>query len=190
MADPAALAEAKSALRREALARRATLARPGAGAALAEIVLRHCPPPPGALVAGFWPMGDEIDLRPLMQALQDAGHALALPVTPPRGQALTFRRWHWGAPLVPGRFGTSVPPEDAPPATPEALLVPLLAFDAAGRRLGYGGGYYDRTLAVLPGAWALGVAFAGQQVAKVPAGAHDVPLHGIATEAGFLRTER
>jgi len=115
---------------------------------------------------------------------------LALPVTPPRGQPLLFRRWRFGTPLVPGRFGTSVPPEDAPVVAPNALLVPLLAFDAAGRRLGYGGGYYDRTLAALPGVWALGVAFAGQQVAKVPAGAHDVPLHGIATEAGFFRTER
>jgi 5-formyltetrahydrofolate cyclo-ligase len=162
---------------------------PGAGEALAGVVLRHCPPPAGALVAGFWPMGDEIDIRPLMRRLEAAGHALALPVTTPRGQPLVFRRWRFGDPLVPGRFDTSVPPESAPTVTPDALLVPLLAFDAGGLRLGYGGGYYDRTLAGLPGAWALGVAFAGQQVAKVPAGAHDVPLHGIATEAGFLRTE-
>jgi 5-formyltetrahydrofolate cyclo-ligase len=154
---------------------------PGAAEALAEVVLRQCPPPPGALVAGFWPMGDEIDIRPLLRRLEAAGHDLALPVTTPRGQPLVFRHWRFGEPLVPGRFGTSVPPD--------ALLVPLLAFDAGGLRLGYGGGYYDRTLAALPGVWALGVAFAGQQVAKVPAGMHDVPLHGIATEAGFFRTE-
>jgi 5-formyltetrahydrofolate cyclo-ligase len=165
------------------------LPKPGAAEALAEVVLRHCPPPAGTLLAGFWPMGDEIDIRPLMRCLEAAGHALALPVTPSRGQPLLFRRWRFGGPLVPGRFGTSVPPEDAEAVTPAALLVPLLAFDAAGLRLGYGGGYYDRTLAALPGAWALGVAFAGQQVAKVPAGAHDVPLHGIATEAGFFRTK-
>ncbi len=190
MCDPTELAALKAALRREALARRAALARPGAGDALADTVLRHCPPPAGAVVSGFWPMGDEIDLRPLLRALDAAGHVLALPVTPPRGRPLRFRRWRFGAPLVPGGFGTSVPPPDAPEVVPDALLVPLLAFDAAGRRLGYGGGFYDRTLAALPGAWALGVAFAGQQVAKVPAGAHDVPLHGIATEAGFLRPER
>ncbi|MBO1079662.1 5-formyltetrahydrofolate cyclo-ligase [Roseomonas haemaphysalidis] len=189
MSNPEDLARAKAALRRSAAAARGALVQPGAGAALAAVVLRHCAPPAGAVVAGFWPIGDEIDIRPLMLALQDAGHTLALPVTPPRGQPLVFRRWRFGAPLVPGRFGTSVPPDDAPVVVPAALLVPLLAFDAAGRRLGYGGGYYDRTLAGLPGAWALGVAFAGQQVAKVPAGAHDVPLHGIATEAGFLRTE-
>jgi 5-formyltetrahydrofolate cyclo-ligase len=176
-------------LRRAALAARAALRTPGAAEALAEVVLRECPPPPGALVAGFWPMGDEIDIRPLLRRLEAAGHGLALPVTPPRGQPLLFRRWRFGDPLVPGVFGTSVPPEEAEAVAPEALLVPLLAFDAAGLRLGYGGGYYDRTLAVLPGVWALGVAFAGQQVAKVPAGAHDVPLHGIATEAGFFRTE-
>jgi 5-formyltetrahydrofolate cyclo-ligase len=177
-------------MRRKALASRAALHSPSAAASLAETVLGHCPPPPGALVAGFWPMGDEIDIRPLLRHLSEAGHALALPVTPPRGQPLSFRRWHPGDALIPGRFGTSIPADTAETVTPDALLVPLLAFDATGRRLGYGGGYYDRTLALLPGAWALGVAFAGQQVALVPAGAFDVPLHGIATEAGFLRTER
>jgi 5-formyltetrahydrofolate cyclo-ligase len=189
-ADPPALAAEKAALRASALAARAALPKQGVGEALAEVVLRQCPPPPGSLVAGFWPMGDEIDIRPLMRRLHEAGHALALPVTTPRGQPLVFRRWGWGQPLVPGRFGTSIPPESAPVVVPQAVLVPLLAFDATGTRLGYGGGYYDRTLAQWPGIWALGVAFAGQQVAKVPAGAHDVPLHGIATEAGFLRTER
>ncbi|MCG7360952.1 5-formyltetrahydrofolate cyclo-ligase [Roseomonas sp. ACRSG] len=187
--DPPALAAEKAALRRAALAARAALRVPGAAEALAQVVLRECPPPRRALVAGFWPMGDEIDIRPLLHRLEAAGHALALPVTPARGQPLVFRRWRFGQPLVPGRFGTSVPPEEAETVAPEALLVPLLAFDATGLRLGYGGGYYDRTLASLPGAWALGVAFAGQQVAKVPAGTHDVPLHGIATEAGFFRTE-
>jgi 5-formyltetrahydrofolate cyclo-ligase len=188
--DPPALAAAKARLRAASLAARAALRNPDAAGALADIVTRHCPPPSGALVAGFWPMGDEIDIRPLLRRLAEAGHQLALPVTPPRGQPLVFRRWAWGEALQPGRFGTSVPPDTAETVTPTALLVPLLAFDSRGRRLGYGGGYYDRTLAGLPCAWAVGVAFAGQQVALVPAGAHDVPLHGIATEAGFLRTER
>jgi 5-formyltetrahydrofolate cyclo-ligase len=190
LSDPPDLAAEKAALRQSALAARAILCLPDAGEALADTVLRHCPPPSGALLAGFWPMGDEIDIRPLMRRLAKAGHPLALPVTPRRGHPLVFRRWAWGDALVPGRFGTSVPAETAPVVTPEALLVPLLAFDASGARLGYGGGFYDRTLAGLPGAWALGVAFAAQQVEKVPAGEHDVALHGIATEAGFLRTER
>jgi len=188
--DSPVLAAEKAALRQAATAARAALRLPDAGEALARTVLLHCPPPTGALLAGFWPMGDEIDIRPLMHRLAEAGHELALPVTPRRGHPLVFRRWAWGDPLVPGRFGTSVPPDSAEIVTPQALLVPLLAFDASGARLGYGGGFYDRTLAGLSGAWALGVAFAAQQVEKVPAGVHDVALHGIATEAGFLRTER
>ena len=173
------LAEAKSTLRTQALARRAGLGSLGAAAALA----RHALPliPPGATVAGFWPMGDEIDIRPMLLALHARGQALLLPLTPPRGAALRFLRWAPGDPLLPGRFGTRHPAgTDA--ATPDLLLVPLLAFDARGHRLGYGGGYYDRTLADLPRARRIGVAYAGQQVPSVPAGPHDIALHAIATE--------
>ncbi len=188
--DPPALAAEKATLRRMAMAARATLRHEGAGEALASTVLTHCLPPPGALIGGFWPMGDEIDIRPLMYCLAGRGHAFALPVTPRRGFPLVFRRWAPGEPLVPGRFGTSVPPDTAEEVKPEALLVPLLAFDTQGGRLGYGGGFYDRTIAGLPDIWAVGVAFAGQRVAKVPTGLHDIFLHGVATEAGFFRTER
>jgi 5-formyltetrahydrofolate cyclo-ligase len=141
------------------------------------------------VVGGFWPMGAEIDIRPLLQRLEAAGHRLALPVTPPRGRPLEFHAWRFGEALLPGRFGTSVPAAVSPVA-PDWLLVPLLAFDRRGARLGYGGGYYDRTLAGLPGARALGVAYAAQEVAAVPTGAHDVPLCGIATETGFIAAGR
>lgn len=184
--EAAALRAAKATLRAEALARRAGLAHAGAGEALAQRVLQLCPPPVGATVAGFWPMGDEMDVRPLLHALHDRGHPLALPVTTPRGQPLRFRRWRPGALLEAGVFGTSHP-ADPTEITPNVLLVPLLAFDGQGNRLGYGGGYYDRTLALLPAAFRLGVAFAGQQVPQVPAGPHDLPLHAIATEAGIIR---
>jgi len=191
LSDSPELAAEKAALRRAALAAREAHAAPGAaGESLAEVVLAACPPPPGTLVGGFWPMGAEIDIRPLMRRLEAAGHGLALPVTPPRGQPLLFRRWRFGAPLVPGRFGTSVPPGEAEEVAPGFLLVPLLAFDRRGMRLGYGGGYYDRTLAGLPGARAIGIAYAAQEVAAVPAGPHDWPLAGIATERGFISTER
>ena len=117
--DPPALAAEKATLRRMAMAARATLRHEGAGEALASTVLTHCLPPPGALIGGFWPMGDEIDIRPLMYCLAGRGHAFALPVTPRRGFPLVFRRWAPGEPLVPGRFGTSVPPDTAEEVKPD-----------------------------------------------------------------------
>ncbi|MFZ6763667.1 5-formyltetrahydrofolate cyclo-ligase [Pseudoroseomonas sp. WGS1072] len=192
--DPPSLASAKAAVRLRALERRDALADTGvdagAGEALAGHLLRAAPPPPGAVVGGFWPMGAEIDIRPLLHALAARGHVLALPVTPPRGRPLLFRRWRPGEALVPGRFGTSVPAESAGTAVPDWLLVPLLAFDRRGLRLGYGGGYYDRTLAALPAATAIGVGYTAQEVASVPAGPNDRPLAGIATERGYIPIEK
>jgi 5-formyltetrahydrofolate cyclo-ligase len=174
---------AKAALRVEAAARRAALADAAAGEALAAQVLGSCAPPAGAVVAGYWPMGSEIDVRPLLLALAARGHRLVLPEVTPKGQALIFRDWQPGAALVPGRWGTAHP--QGPVRVPDILLVPLLAFDRARNRLGYGGGYYDRTLAALPGALALGCAFAGQEVASVPVGPYDRALDAVATEAGI-----
>lgn len=186
---PVLLAERKAEARQAALARRAAVDPTGTAERLCDHVLREAPlPPPGACIAGFWPMGSEIDIRPLLEALAARGHLLALPVTPRRGNPLRFRAWRFGAPLEPGPFGTRHPPGDAPEVMPDLLLVPLLAFDRVGRRLGYGAGYYDRTLAGLPGAARIGIAFAAQEAAEVPAGPEDVPLPLIATEAGLVRT--
>ena len=179
MAAPHPLDEAKRAARKAALAVRA-LCDPAWGAALTLPDLA-----PGAVVAGFWPLPGEIDIRPLLAALHRAGHPLCLPRTPPRGNALTFHGWQPGDPLRTERFGTSAP--DGPLLSPTVLLVPLLAFDRTGRRLGYGGGYYDRTLAALAGATTIGCAFAAQEVACVPAGSNDVPMDAIATERGLIR---
>jgi 5-formyltetrahydrofolate cyclo-ligase len=150
-------------------------------------VLQDCRPPPEAIVAGFWPLPGEIDILPLLHALAKAGQPLCLPVTPPRGQPLSFRRWQPGAVLLPGRFGTQHPDGEA--LVPDFLLVPLLAFDAAGNRLGYGGGYYDRTLAALSGAFRLGCGFQAQEIPQVPVGATDVPMHAVATETGIRKVE-
>ena len=177
------LIEAKRAAREQALAARAGC-DPALGARLAEHVLAELPPPAGAVVAGFWPLDGEIDIRPLLEALHARGHAVVLPQTPKRGEKLVFRQWHPGMEMVRERFGTLRPTGEV--LTPRVLFVPLLAFDRAGRRLGYGGGFYDRTLAALPGACAIGCAFAAQEMAEVPAGPGDFLLDAIATEQGVI----
>ncbi len=184
-ASDAALQGAKAAARKLALVKRAALGSAGAPARLAAALLDAYAPPPGAIIAGYWPMGEEMDPRPVMFALAQRGHRLALPVTPPRGQPLVFRAWALGTALRPGPMGTSQPPEGEV-LRPDILLVPLLAFDRAGRRLGYGGGYYDRTLAGLPGAKPIGIAYAGQEMPEVPAGPLDFRLPLIATETGVI----
>ncbi len=179
------LVAAKQTLRASMLARRATCDAPACGEALAGHVLRDCPPEAGAVVSAFWPLGDEIDLRPLMHALHARGNPVVLPVTPQRGNPLTFRRWRPGDAMETERFGTLRPTGEE--MVPDFLLIPLLAFDVAGRRLGYGAGYYDRTLPGLPGRFRLGCAYAAQQVDEVPAGPYDVRLDAVATERGILR---
>jgi 5-formyltetrahydrofolate cyclo-ligase len=177
------LIAAKQAARERALAARAAC-DPAVGAALAEHVLRERPPPPGAVVSGFWPMGQEIDIRPLLHALHERGHPIVLPETPKRGNPLIFRLWRPGDALVAERFGTMRPGGEV--RAPDFLLVPLLAFDRRGRRIGYGAGYYDRTLAGLPGRYRLGVAYAAQELDEVPAGPYDARLDAVATERGVI----
>ncbi len=181
------MTEAKQALRTAMLALRATQ-DPALGARLAEHVLHDAPPNPRQSVAAFWPMGQEIDIRSLLHALHARGNPVLLPVTPPRGQPLTFRRWRPGDDMPTEHFGTVRPIGES--GVPDVLLVPLLAWDGQGRRLGYGGGYYDRTLAGLPGRRTIGCAYAAQQVAEVPSGPHDMPLDAVATENGVTWFDR
>jgi len=184
---PDQLIEAKRVARAQAIAAR-TGCDPALGARLTGLVLRELPPPAGAVVSGFWPMDGEIDIRPLLEALHGRGHPVLLPETPKRGFPLIFRRWHPGMEMVREKFGTWRPTGEM--MTPNVLFVPLLAFDRCGRRLGYGGGYYDRTLAGLPGATAIGCAFAAQEVAEVPAGASDQSLDAVATEREIIRCDK
>ncbi|MGH7120105.1 MAG: 5-formyltetrahydrofolate cyclo-ligase [Acetobacteraceae bacterium] len=167
-----------------ARARRAGL-DPLLGTELARCVLDEAPPPAGAIVAGFWPMNEEIDIRPLLDRLIERRYVVVLPVTPHRGEALHFRRWQPGDVLLSEPFGTFAPTGEA--LTPDFLFVPLLAFDRRGHRLGYGGGFYDRTLATMPGAGIMGCAYACQEMAEVPAGPGDVRLPAVATERGIIR---
>lgn len=141
------------------------------------------------VIAGFWPIGDEIDVRPTLVRLARLGWDCALPVTPPQGQPLGFRRWRDGDAMVPGRFGTSEPGPEAAILQPSVLIVPLLAFDRRGGRIGYGAGYYDRTIQALRargGTLAVGVAYALQEVPQVPVNDEDAPLDWVVTEEGAI----
>ncbi|WP_168194342.1 5-formyltetrahydrofolate cyclo-ligase [Formicincola oecophyllae] len=146
-----------------------------------------------ALVVGaVWPLPGEVDLRPLCRRLAGYGRLfnVALAETTPAGTALRFRRWQPGSAMVQGRYGTCHPKGIV--QRPDVLLVPLVAWDEHGGRLGYGGGYYDRTLAGLfpPGqpVQALGFALESQKVPHVPMGPHDVSLPFIATEMALHAT--
>jgi len=178
----------KANLRREASARRrqAHAAHPQAGLALLQHFKTAIQAPAGTPISGFWPMGDEIDIVPLLSQLHVSGHPIGLPVVVGKAQPLIFRSWHPGLALVAGGFKTEVPPPSSPELAPEILIVPLLAFDAEGYRLGYGGGFYDRTLEKLRNAGrrplAVGVAFSAQHVARVPRDHYDQPLDWIVTE--------
>lgn len=140
----------------------------------------------GTVVASYRPLGGEIDPAPLERAARAAGCRLALPHVTSRATPIRFVAWDAETPLTAGPFGLSQPHATAPEVTPEIVLVPLVAFDAAGRRLGQGAGHYDRALAALPHAWRLGLAWSVQQVDALPADPWDVPLHAIATEAGLV----
>jgi len=179
----------KTELRKEAEQRRRKLARNGFAAAIAGFAdtLRL---PEGAIVAGYWAFREEADPRALMLELAAKGHPLALPCVVARHTPLRFHLWRESDAMRVGAFGLTEPHADAEVVVPSVLLVPLLAFDAEGYRLGYGGGYYDRTLAVLRARGsvrAIGVAYAGQEVAALPHEAHDQRLDAILTEKG-LRT--
>jgi len=161
-----------------------------AGAQLQDSFLAHATMAPGSTVAGYAPIRDEIDVMPLLSALAARGHGCALPVVTGRERPLVFRAWAPGAALTEAAFGVGVPPSSSPEVTPDVVLVPMLAFDAACRRIGYGAGYYDRTLAGLRAGGtvlAIGIAYADQQVDEVPADEHDQILDMIVTERSVIR---
>ena len=134
-------------------------------------------------------MGAELDPGPIEANLVRHGHAIVLPVTPPKGQPLVFRRWQAGALLVRHPFGMLEPGPECPQMRPDVVLVPLLAFDRSGYRLGYGGGYYDRTLARFRAEGpvkAIGLAFAEQEVDAVPFDAYDQRLDVVVTPTDVI----
>ena len=140
---------------------------------------------PGVTVSGYSPLKSEINPLPLLRRLADAGASLALPVVVGRGQPLLMRAWSFGAPLRAGVWGIREPPVEAAEVFPDILIVPLLAFDRSGHRIGYGAGYYDMTitrLRAMKPTVAIGLAFAIQEIAAVPATSHDARLDLVLTE--------
>jgi 5-formyltetrahydrofolate cyclo-ligase len=182
----------KTRVRAEALARRDAMgeeARIEVSLSIAAELGESLDFDPGTIVSGFLPIRSEIDLRPLMARLADRGARLCVPAIV--GGELEFRQLLRGEPLVPQGFGTLAPGEGAAVLDPQLMLVPLSAFDARCHRIGYGRGYYDRAIARLRmkglSPRLVGVAFAVQEVDKVPTEPHDVALDMVATEAGIRR---
>jgi 5-formyltetrahydrofolate cyclo-ligase len=160
-------------------------AKAGAGAVLAARGLPVAGNPQNNIISAFHSFGTEISTFELFDKLVAEGWITALPVVIAKNTPLVFRQWAPGDALVLGRWDIQVPPEEAPEVLPDVLLVPLLAFDREGFRLGYGGGFYDRTLEklrVLKKVTAIGIAYAGQEVDAVPRDAFDQRLDWIMTE--------
>jgi 5-formyltetrahydrofolate cyclo-ligase len=186
-----ALTQEKAELRRAAQTRRDALPAELRKTAAEAIAARVFPLPvaPGITVSGFMPLKSEINPLPLMKTLAAAGAELVFPVVAGRGKPLIMRKWQWGAPLVAGVWGIREPPPEAPQVDPDILLVPLLAFDRSGYRIGYGAGYYDLTITQLRAKKAItaaGVAFAAQEVAHVPRTSFDAPLDLVLTEQATI----
>jgi 5-formyltetrahydrofolate cyclo-ligase len=139
---------------------------------------------PGMIVGGYHALPEEADPALLLEALVARGCHIAFPRVAAKSQPLDFHRIPDGEVMAKGAYGIHEPLDHWPRATPGLLLVPLLAFDATGHRLGYGGGFYDRTLEKLR-IRAVGIAYAGQQVDFLPNGAHDYPLDAVLTEQGL-----
>ena len=181
-------ADPKRALRRDALARRRAIepaARDAFSRRLAKEGLRLARLWRPRVVSAFHPLGDEPDTAPLFTALAEAGFATALPTVAGRGSPLVFRLWRPGEPTRAGAMSIREPLEEALIVDPDLLFVPLACFDRRGNRIGYGAGYYDRTLARLRAikpVHAAGVSYGVCEVAAVPYETHDETLDAVVTE--------
>jgi len=188
--DPAA---SKAAFRKLAAAQRAKLAaaHPDAASALADhseaLINRFG----RGIYAAYFPIRSELSPLDLLRRLGGLGCATSLPITPAEGQPLRFHRWAVSGRLDDGAYGTKQPPSDCELCRPDVILAPMLAYDQAGWRLGYGGGFYDRTIAVLRGAGhqltVIGIAFEGQRLDRIPVGPYDMPLDAVLTPSGLLQ---
>jgi 5-formyltetrahydrofolate cyclo-ligase len=182
--------DSKQSLRKEARARRREafeIFGARIGPVLANNFFARFTLAPDAIIAGYWPVGEEAELRPLLKALAERGHRVCLPRVASADAPLEFLEWRPGEKLAPGFGGIPVPDEARAVLVPDVVLVPLLAFDRSGARLGYGAGLYDRTLKALRAAGTplvVGVAYSAQEADALPADGFDEPLGWILTELG------
>ncbi|WP_108880984.1 5-formyltetrahydrofolate cyclo-ligase [Anderseniella sp. Alg231-50] len=193
MTDHQSISDAKKLARKAAGDVRKTahgLLKISAAQALVDCGLEFAGEMAGKTVSGFIPYLSEIDTRALLGMLGAQGIETCVPVVIENNTPLEFRTWAPGDPTVPGRWGIPIPPDGSPVVDPDVLLVPMLSYDRSGYRLGYGGGFYDRTLEKLRAmkpVTAIGVAYSAQQVDAVIRGEHDQPLDWILTEKGPLK---
>jgi len=190
------LAADKAALRATALQRRGLVTSHEAQAfarRLAEIGSGLAADYKSEIASGFWPIKDEASTLPLLEKLSKQGLTTALPVIIARDQPLTFRAWKQGEPLNEAKMKIMEPPASAPEVFPDLLFVPLAAYDKRGNRLGYGAGFYDRSLAKLRAmkkVLAIGVAFEVQELPELPQEPHDEPLDFVLTERSLIRCRK
>jgi 5-formyltetrahydrofolate cyclo-ligase len=183
--------EQKALIRRDAVSRRDAIPAAERAKAAETIATRAFPLTitPGTIVSGFSPLKSEINPLPLMRRLADAGAQLALPVVAGRGKPLIMRAFAFGDALASGQWGIREPKSEAGEVAPDILLVPLLAFDSSGHRVGYGAGYYDMTIAkfrAMKRITAVGVAYAAQQIDTVPVTPRDARLDLVLTERDVI----
>jgi 5-formyltetrahydrofolate cyclo-ligase len=187
MSDDSEVQAQKARLRTEILAKRDAMPADARAAAAEAVAARPFPVPItlGMIASGFMPMKSEINPLPLLRRLVAAGARLALPAIVGRGHPLTMRAYAFGDEFARGQWGIREPKPDATEVFPDLLIVPLACFDRAGHRIGFGAGYYDMTINRLRGmkpVTAIGIAFAGQEIAHVPATPHDARLDLVLTE--------
>ncbi|MEM6619498.1 MAG: 5-formyltetrahydrofolate cyclo-ligase [Pseudomonadota bacterium] len=180
------MTDKKSALRKEAFAARKAAHEAGHDHVANDHLIGLLDTMAGAVVAAYMPIRTELSPLPTMEHLCARGRRVCVPVIRGPGQALDFREWRPGCVMVNGPFGAAVP-QDGATLTPAIVITPLVAWDRTGGRLGYGGGFYDRSFAELGTARAVGFAYGAQELLSVPREPTDWPLDLIVTETGVLQ---
>jgi len=190
--DPRAVGAWRTARRTELLQQREALPaklRDAVAPLIVALIRSHLAELCGRCLGLYWPFRAEIDVRAIAESGRHPQMKFALPVVAVKNAPLEFHRWRPGDPVTRGVWNIPIPAA-AEVVRPDVLLVPLLGYDGAGYRLGYGGGYYDRTLAALqPRPYAIGIGLAAARLPTIRPQAHDIPMNVIITEDGINRTD-